>query len=52
LVAERYRWEIEEASRCIRSGETESPLVPQHLTAQATQIIDRARSAAKMDSST
>jgi predicted dehydrogenase len=52
LAAERYRWEIEEAGRCIRSGKPESPLVPHHLTVQTMQIIDRARAAANLDSST
>jgi predicted dehydrogenase len=51
LAAGRYRWEIEEACRCLRSGEIESPLVPHQLTVQSMQIIDRARAAAKLDPS-
>ena len=38
----RYRWEIEEAGRCLRAGLTESPLVPHDLTLQVLQVMDQA----------
>jgi predicted dehydrogenase len=44
--AERYRWEIEEANRCLRAGELESPLVPHALTLDVMRVLDRCRSAA------
>jgi predicted dehydrogenase len=49
LSAERYRWEIEEAGRCLVAGELESQLVPHHLTIHAMQLIDRARAAANLE---
>jgi predicted dehydrogenase len=41
--ADRYRWEIEEAGRCLRAGLVESPLVPLDLTLAVLQILDQAR---------
>ena len=44
--AERYRWEIEEANRCLRAGKIESPLVPHRLTLDVMTLLDRGRAAA------
>jgi hypothetical protein len=44
--AERYRWEIEEANRCLIAGELESPLVPHLLTLDVMRLLDRGRAAA------
>jgi predicted dehydrogenase len=40
--AERYRWEIEEAGACLRSGRRESGLVPHHLTLGVMKLLDLA----------
>jgi predicted dehydrogenase len=40
----RYRWEIEEAGRCLRAGLAESPLVPLDLTLAVLQVLDQAMS--------
>ena len=39
---ERYRWEIEEAMRCLREGRTESGLVPHDLTLEVMGVLDQA----------
>lgn len=39
---ERYRWEIEEAGRCLREGRRESDLVPQELTLGVLRLLDAA----------
>lgn len=44
---DRYRWEIEEAGRCLRAGLGESPLVPLDLTLAVLQVLDRAMADAK-----
>ena len=51
LNAQGYRWEIEEASRCIRAGEVESPLVPHELTLGVMRLLDRGRAAAGLRAS-
>lgn len=38
----RYRWEIEEAGRCLREGLLESSLVPLDLTLTVLRILDQA----------
>jgi predicted dehydrogenase len=40
--AERYRWEIEEAGRCLREGRTESTLVSHDLTLGVMRLLDQA----------
>lgn len=40
--AERYRWEIEEAGRCLREGRTESAMVTHSLTLAVMQLLDQA----------
>lgn len=40
--AERYRWEIDEAGRCLREGRTESTLVGHDLTFGVMQLLDQA----------
>lgn len=40
--AERYRWEIEEAGRCLRAGRGESALVPHELTLGVMRLLDQA----------
>lgn len=39
--AERYRWEIEEAGRCLREGRNESALVPHDLTLGVMRLLDK-----------
>jgi predicted dehydrogenase len=43
----RYRWEIEEAGRCLREGLLESPLVPADLTLAVLRVLDQATADAK-----
>jgi hypothetical protein len=45
--AGRYRWEIEEAGRCLRAGLGESPLVPLDLTLAVLRVLDQASADAK-----
>ncbi|WP_037155823.1 Gfo/Idh/MocA family protein [Rhizobium freirei] len=40
--AERYRWEIEEAGRCLREGCGESALVSHELTLSVMRLLDQA----------
>jgi predicted dehydrogenase len=40
--AERYRWEIEEAGRCIREARRESSIVTHQLTLDVMKVLDRA----------
>jgi predicted dehydrogenase len=40
--AERYRWEIEEAGRCLRAGKGESALVSHDLTVGVMRLLDQA----------
>jgi len=40
--AERYRWEIEEAGRCLREHHCESALVPHDLTLGVMHLLDQA----------
>ena len=42
LSAERYRWEIEEAGRCLRENRVESALVPHDLTLGVMRALDQA----------
>jgi predicted dehydrogenase len=44
--AARYRWEIEEANRCLLAGDLESPIVPHRLTLDVMRLLDRGRAAA------
>ncbi|UJW85376.1 Gfo/Idh/MocA family protein [Devosia sp. SL43] len=37
----RYRWEIEEAARCLRDGLKQSSLVPHDLTIDVMHLLDR-----------
>jgi hypothetical protein len=39
---ERYRWEIEEAGRCLRAGQGESALVSHDLTLGVMRLLDQA----------
>jgi predicted dehydrogenase len=41
-----YRWEIEEVSRCIRRGATESDLVPLSRSVAVMRLLDRGRDVA------
>jgi predicted dehydrogenase len=50
LSIERYRWEIEEANRCLIAGELQSPLVPHRATLDVMRLLDRGRSAAGLRS--
>jgi predicted dehydrogenase len=50
LSVERYRWEIEEANRCLIAGELQSPLVPHRATLDVMRLLDRGRSAASLRS--
>jgi hypothetical protein len=49
--AARYRWEIEEAGRCIAAGAVESAVVPLGLTVQVMEMLDRCRTAAGIENS-
>jgi predicted dehydrogenase len=40
--SDRYRWEIEEAGRCLREGRTESALVTHDLTLNVMRLLDQA----------
>jgi predicted dehydrogenase len=42
LSSERYRWEIEEAGRCLRDGRTESSIVTHELTLNSLRVLDQA----------
>jgi predicted dehydrogenase len=42
LSTERYRWEIEEAGRCLRAGHGESALVSHDLTLKVMHLLDQA----------
>jgi hypothetical protein len=42
LSTERYRWEIEEAGRCLRAGQGESALVSHDLTLRVMHLLDQA----------
>lgn len=44
-----YRWEIEEANRCIRDGSAESELVPLSLSLEVMHLLDRARDSAGVE---
>jgi predicted dehydrogenase len=46
LHVEGYRWEIEEASQCVRTGEAESHIVPLSLSLGVMRILDQGRAAA------
>jgi predicted dehydrogenase len=46
LASQRYRWEIEEAGRCLQAGEVESAIVPQRLTLDVLRLLDLGRQAA------
>jgi predicted dehydrogenase len=46
MNTEGYRWEIEEASHCVRTGQVESRIVPLSLTLGVMRILDRGRAAA------
>ena len=39
---ERYRWEIEEAGRCLREGRGESALVTHDLTVGVMRVLEQA----------
>lgn len=46
LALDGYRWEIEEAGRCLRAGAAGSALVPLDLTLRVMRLMDESRSAA------
>jgi hypothetical protein len=49
LHEQGYRWEIEEASRCVRAGRLESELVPVRLTLDVMRLLDRGRATAGIE---
>jgi predicted dehydrogenase len=46
LNTEGYRWEIEEASQCVRTRQVESEIVPLSMSLGVMRILDRGRAAA------